>query len=167
MGKLLEDDKKKYPKGKMPKFQYFFRQAQESTGLKRKMYHFLLVHYRKKNCVDISPELKIGGGWYCGHPYAITINSHAVLGRNVSVHKGVTIGRENRGRRKGFPVIGDNVWIGINATVVGNVHIGNDVLIAPNTFVNQDIPDHSVVFGNPCIIKHRENATEGYINIVV
>ena len=63
-----------------------------------------------------------------------------------------------------MPVIGDNVWIGINATVVGAIRIGNDVLIAPNAYVNCDVPDHSVVFGNPCIIKHRDNATECYIN---
>lgn len=40
----------------------------------------------------------------------------------------------------------------------------NDVLIAPNTYVNCDIPSHSIVFGNPCIIKHNDRATEGYIN---
>ena len=37
-------------------------------------------------------------------------------------------------------------------------------MIAPNSFVNVDVPSHSVVFGNPCIIKHRDWATEGYIN---
>ena len=68
------------------------------------------------------------------------------------------------GVRKGTPVIGDEVWIGINSTIVGNVKIGNDVLISPNSFVNCDIPDHSIVFGNPCIIKNRENATKNYIN---
>lgn len=98
------------------------------------------------------------------HAYCITINVNAQMGRNCNIHKGVTIGQENRGTREGCPTIGDEVWIGINATIVGNVKIGNDVLIAPNTYVNCDIPDHSVVFGNPCIIKHKDNATEGYIN---
>ena len=87
-----------------------------------------------------------------------------MIGCNCNIHKGVTIGQENRGKRKGSPVIGNNVWIGINSTIVGNVIIGSDVLIAPNTYVNCDVPDHSIVFGNPCIIKYRENATEGYIN---
>lgn len=64
----------------------------------------------------------------------------------------------------GTPVIGDKVWIGVNATIVGAIKIGNDVLIAPNAYVNCDVPDHSIVFGNPCIIKHRDNATEWYIN---
>ena len=68
------------------------------------------------------------------------------------------------GGRQGTPVIGNEVWIGINAAIVGNVTIGDDILIAPNSYVNCDVPSHSIVFGNPCIIKHRENATEGYIN---
>lgn len=63
-----------------------------------------------------------------------------------------------------MPTIGNEVWIGVNAAIVGKVSIGDDVLIAPNAFVNCDVPSHSVVFGNPCIIKHRDNATEGYIN---
>lgn len=66
--------------------------------------------------------------------------------------------------RQGTPVIGNEVWIGINATIVGKINIRDDVLIAPNRYVNCDVPSHSIVFGNPCIIKHRENATEGYIN---
>ena len=86
------------------------------------------------------------------------------MGKNINIHRGVLIGQTNRGGRRGAPVIGDEVWIGINATIVGKVTIGDDVLIAPNSYVNCDVPSHSIVFGNPCIIKHRENATEGYIN---
>ena len=74
------------------------------------------------------------------------------------------VGQANRGIRKGYPIIGDRVWIGINAVVVGNVTIGDDVMIAPNSFVNVDVPSHSVVFGNPCVIKRRNWATEGYVN---
>ena len=83
------------------------------------------------------------------------------------MHKGIVIGQQNRGKLKGTPIIGERVWIGINAAIVGNVKIGDDVLIAPNSFVNCDIPSHSVVFGNPCIIKSRENATKDYINNLV
>lgn len=74
------------------------------------------------------------------------------------------IGEENRGKRKGCPIIGDSVWIGANAVIVGKITVGDDVLIAPNAFVNRDIPDHSIVYGNPCIIKSVQNATEHYIN---
>ena len=64
-----------------------------------------------------------GGGLYIGHPYNITINSEVVIGENVNIHKGVTIGQENRGKRKGCPVIGNKVWIGVNATIVGAVMV--------------------------------------------
>lgn len=86
------------------------------------------------------------------------------MGKNSNIHRGIFIGQTNREGRQGTPVIGNEVWIGINAAIVGNVIIGDDVLIAPNSYVNCDVPSHSIVFGNPCIIKHRENATEGYIN---
>lgn len=107
------------------------------------------------------------GGIYIGHAYNITINSKAKIGRNCNIHKGIVIGQANRGSRKGCPTIGDRVWIGINSAIVGNVTIGDDVLIAPNSFVNVDIPSHSVVFGNPCVIKHRDWATEGYVNNIL
>ena len=110
---------------------------------------------------------KLGGGIYIGHAYNITINCRAIIGRNCNIHKGVVIGQVNRGPRKGYPTIGDRVWIGINSAIVGKVTIGDDVLIAPNSFVNVDIPSHSVVFGNPCVIKHRDWATEDYVNNIV
>ena len=88
---------------------------------------------------------------------------NAVIGKNVNVGTGVTIGMENRGKRKGAPVIGDNCWIGTNAVIVGNIKIGNDVLIAPLTYVNFDIPDHSIVIGNPVKIIPRNDATADYV----
>lgn len=74
------------------------------------------------------------------------------------------IRQENRGKRKGAPILGDCVWVGVNATVVGGINVGDDVLIAPGAYVNCDIPSHSVVLGNPCRVIPRKNATEGYIN---
>ena len=67
----------------------------------------------------------------------------------------------------GSPTIGNCVYIGVNATLVGNIHIGNDVLIAPNSYINFNVPDHSVVIGNPGIIHHKENATEKYVGFLV
>ena len=85
------------------------------------------------------------------------------IGEHVSLHKGCTIGRENRGIREGVPTIGNRVYIGINATVVGNITIGDDVMVCPNSLVDFDVPDHSIVVGNPAVIHHRENATYGYL----
>lgn len=97
------------------------------------------------------------------HAYNITVNFKAVIGKNVTMYKGSTIGMD----KSGVPVIGDNVYIGLNATIVGGIHIVNDTLIAPNSFVNFDVPPHSVVLGNPGAIHHKENATDGYLlNII-
>ena len=132
-----------------------------------RFYKKLVELSAKNKGIEFSVDNEIGYGFYVGHPYGITINPKAVIGNNVNVHKGVTIGQENRGERKGTPHIGNRVWIGVNSTIVGNIVVGDDVLIAPNTYINCDIPDHSIVFGNPCIIKHADKATNEYINHIV
>ena len=146
---------------------FFFRKAQCSRNkFVRKLYTLL---YQRMSCcrgIEISHLGKIGSGLYLGHFYNITINAGSVIGKNCNIHKGVTIGRENRGKREGCPIIGDKVWIGINAVVCGSIKIGNDVMIAANSFVNQDVPSHSIVIGNPCIIIPKENATEGYVEFI-
>lgn len=167
---LYEADVRRYGgKSKGKKWiNYYLRKAQTAQNLLLRLYYrFVFRRITESKGIEIHPATKIGKGFYIGHPIGITVNPAAVIGDNVNVHKGVTIGQENRGKRKGVPTIGNCVWIGINATVVGNIRIGNDVLIAPNTLVNCDVPDHSVVIGNPCVIKPRENATEGYINNIV
>ena len=100
---------------------------------------------------------------YIGHAHNINVNPKVVIGQNCNLNKGCTIVVENRGKRKGTPVLGDDVWIGTNAVVVGNITIGSDVLIAPNAYVNFDVPSHSIVLGNPGKIIKKNNATEGYI----
>ena len=92
----------------------------------------------------------------------------AKIGDNCNVAAGVTIGQENRGKRKGASTIGDRVWIGTNAVVVGKVTFGDNVLIAPNSYVNFDVPSNSIVIGNPGkIIENRPDATEGYCHNLI
>lgn len=143
------------------RFLWVFRHAQKSGN---PVWRFMLSHMREKYGLEIPRQTSIGGGFYLGHAFNVTINGAASIGRNCNIHKGVTIGQENRGKRKGAPVIGDEVWIGVNATIVGGIKVGSDVLIAPGAYVNCDVPDHSIVLGNPCKVIPRENATEGYIN---
>ncbi len=120
-----------------------------------------MVYFRKYG-IEIKTQTKIGEGFVMCHPYNITVTPFAEIGKNVNIMKGATIGLSG-GKRQGAPKIGDCVYIGINSTVLGGITIGNDVLIAPNTFVNCDVPDHSIVIGSPCSIIHRENATAEYI----
>lgn len=116
-----------------------------------------------KTGIQIGWHSTIGKGLVLVHCGNIAVNNEAVIGKNCTMYHGVTVGMEFRGSRQGNPVIGDNVWIGSNACIVGNIKIGDDVLIAPLSFVNFDVPSHSIVIGNPAKIIHRENATECYI----
>lgn len=75
----------------------------------------------------------------------------------------VTIGVVNRGKMKGYPTIGDNVYIGPGAKVIGNVHVGNNVAIGANCVVTKDVPDNAVVVGIPGQVISYEGST-GYIN---
>lgn len=122
-----------------------------------------LFRLSKRYGLEISTKANIGEGLYLGHPYNITVASGVKIGKNANLHKGCTIGRENRGKRVGVPTLGDCVYLGINSTVVGNITIGDDVFIAPGAFVNFDVPSHSVVVGNPGVIHPKDNATENYI----
>lgn len=146
------------------RYLFLLRKAQKNPSIFKK---FILKKYSSKYGLEISPNAKIGNGLYLGHPYNITVSPMATLGNNVNLHKGCTIGAENRGTRKGAPKIGNFVYVGINSTVVGGIEIGDDVLIAPNSFVNFDVPPHSVVVGNPAKIHPKENATQGYINFKI
>lgn len=150
------------------KYMYWLRKVQAAKNpISLIIAKLNLLRLSRKTNIQISWEAKIGEGFYIGHCGRIIINPKAVIGKNVNIATGVTIGQENRGKRKGCPTISDNVWIGTNAVIVGNISVGTDVLIAPLAYVNIDIPDHSIVIGNPAKIIHRENATEYYIEKTV
>lgn len=142
------------------RFLYWLRKAEKGNFLGK----ILCYRYSRKYGLEISPSAKIGKGLYLGHPYNITVGSDCIIGENVNLHKGCTIGTSVGIGKIGSPIIGSQVYIGINATLVGKIVIGDDVVIAPGAFVNFDLPSHSVVVGNPGSIHHKENATYGYIN---
>lgn len=147
-------------------FIYLLRTAQKhpKSSFSGKIWRLILRHYQIKYGFQIYPETQIGEGLYLGHWGALVINPKAKIGKNCNIAQGVTIAQANRGKNKGVPVIGDEVWIGPNAVIVGNIKIGNNVLIAPNAYVNMDIPSNAVVIGNPATFSINENATLGYIN---
>ena len=145
------------------RYMVYFRIAQKTRFKPLKLFcEFKLFRLCRKFGIEIKTATKIGKGFVMCHPYNITISPDAVLGNNVNIMKGATIGK-SAGKKPGAPHLGDCVYVGLNATVLGGIHIGDDVVIAPNTFVNQDVPSHSIVVGNPCKIIPKENATGQYI----
>lgn len=145
----------------------YFRISQNTNSKLIKLFcEYKLYRLSRKFGIEIKTSTQIGKGFVMTHPYNITISPFAKLGNNINIMKGATIGISG-GKHPGAPTIGNSVYIGINSTILGGIKIGDDVLIAPNTLVNQDVPSHSVVIGSPAKIVHRENATAGYINYKV
>ena len=166
-GREKETFKEKLLRPMELKYLYVYRRIQASNRLMKVYYQLKLRRLSKKTQIQIPWNTEIGEGFYIGHCGRIIINSDAKLGKNVNIATGVTIGRENRGKRKGCPTIGDKVWIGTNSVIVGSITIGEDVLIAPLSYVNFDVPAHSIVIGNPAKIISREGATKDYVNRTV
>jgi len=146
-------------------FIYLLRKTQQyRKSVFGKFWRLILRHYQIRYGFQIYPETQIGEGFYLGHWGSLVINPKVKIGKNCNIAQGVTIAQANRGKNEGVPEIGDEVWIGPNAVIVGNIRIGSNVLIAPNAYVNFHVPSHSVVIGNPAQITPNENATQGYIN---
>lgn len=132
-------------------------------GISARVYYKIIG---RRYGMQIPHKTIIGEGLFIGHWGNIIINQNAVIGCNCNIAQGVTIGYVSRGKRKGCPKIGNRVWIGANSVIVGNITIGDDVLIAPLTLVNFDVPCKAVVAGNPAsIISY--NSSAGYIKNLV
>lgn len=103
--------------------------------------------------VWIPPQVRIGSDFHIIHAEgSLSIHPHAVIGDRVGVMHNVTIGT-NMG--PGAPVIGNDVFIGVNATVLGRIRIGDRVRIAANTAVTTHVPADSIAVGSPAKIYPR------------
>ncbi|MGI6312050.1 MAG: serine O-acetyltransferase [Bacteroidales bacterium] len=152
-----------------PGFRYMFlyRKVQKHKRWTiRGLYYRILKRIFTYHGYQINSDASIAGGFQLYHRGTVIIGP-VIIGKNCSVSHNVTIGRSYRGGQLGRPTIGDFVWIGTGAVVVGKIRIGNDVLIAPNCFVNFDVPDNSLVIGNPGKIIHKINPTKNYIKDVL
>jgi serine O-acetyltransferase len=145
----------------------WYRDRRRSLGLiPYVFYRLLLNHYRFKYGFEISPTTSIGPGLYIGHFGGIVISPYAVLGANINIAQGCTIGATSRGPRIGAPTLRERVWVGANAILVGKITVGREALIAPGAYVNFDVPERSVVLGNPGKIVSN-SGSEGYVNNVL
>lgn len=139
--------------------------SKEGRLLKFTLYPIARIIYRHltfKLGISIPWYSKIGSGFYIGHFGGIIVSGESIIGKNCNISQGVTIGKSNRGKRKGFPVIGDNVYIGPGAKIIGSVRVGSNAAIGANCVVVSDVPDNSVVVGVPGrVVSH--DGSVGYI----
>ncbi len=97
----------------------------------------------------------IGPGFYIGHFGSIIIRGD--FGSYCSVGQGVTIGSKGAGKSDGWPILGDSVYIGAGAKVIGSITVGSNVVIGANSVLLKDVPDDSLVVGIPAQIKTISN----------
>jgi len=115
-------------------------------------YWFALWQYCRlgvKYGINIPHTTRIGPGLFIGHFGGIVVHERSSIGRNFSISQGVTIGQKNRGRYKGWPTIGNSVYVGPGACIIGSVSVGSNVAIGANAVVVHDVEDNEVVVGNP------------------
>ncbi|WP_445497395.1 serine acetyltransferase [Photorhabdus sp. SF281] len=95
---------------------------------------------------EIGIGAKIGPGLSIGHYVGLVIAYETVIGKNFHVRQNTTIGIVSS-NQKGLIYIGDNVTVGANSCIIGDdLHIGDNVMIGAMSFINNDIPDNSIVY---------------------
>ncbi len=98
---------------------------------------------------DIHPGAQIGKRCFIDHATGVVIGETAIVGENVSIYQGVTLGGVSFDKGKRHPTVGNHVVIGCNASILGNIMIGNNVRIGAGSVVLKDVPDDCTVVGVP------------------
>ncbi len=111
--------------------------------------NLIMRRMETKYGIRIPPRVPIGSGFVIWHSGLTVLHYDCVIGSNVNIRQGVTIGQAGRGDKKGAPVIGDRVDIGVNAVIIGKITIGEDAVIGAGAIVRKDVPARAVVVGDP------------------
>ena len=99
--------------------------------------------------VEIHPAAKIGRRLVIDHGMGVVVGETSIIGDDVMIYHGVTLGSKTGQRGKRHPTIGNNVVIGAQATILGNITIGDGSLVGASSVVVRDVPAGSTVVGNP------------------
>lgn len=95
--------------------------------------------------VDIAPGAEIGPGLIIAHGTGLVIGSHTKIGERAILLHHVTLGAPDVGRLEQMPEVGDDVYIGAGAALIGGIKVGDRVVIGLNTLVTEDVPDDTRV----------------------
>ena len=111
----------------------------------------------RKSGIEIHPGAVIGEGFFIDHGLGTIIGETAVIGKNVTLYQGVTLGGTGKEQGKRHPTIGDNVMISAGAKVLGSFTIGENSKIGAGSVVLEEVPPNSTVVGVPGrVVKHND-----------
>jgi serine O-acetyltransferase len=103
--------------------------------------------------IEIHPGATIGRRFVIDHGMGVVIGETAVIGNDVLMYHGVTLGAKTGSTGKRHPNIGNNVTIGANAIIIGNINIGDGSSIGAGTVLTKDLPPGKLAVGNPAVIR--------------
>ena len=109
--------------------------------------------------IEIHPGAHIGRRFFIDHGMGVVIGETAVVGDDVMLFHGVTLGGTSGRRVKRHPTLGDKVMVGAGAKILGDVHVGSNVKVGANSVVVKDVPTGAVATGIPA--RYRFPALEG------
>lgn len=115
--------------------------------------------------IEIHPGAKIGKGLFIDHGIGVVIGETSVIGDNVTLFQGVTLGGTGKEKGKRHPTLGNNVVVGAGAKILGNIRIGDNVSVGANAVVLEEVPSNSTVVGVPGRIAKREGRRVSGVNI--
>ena len=99
--------------------------------------------------IEIHPGAKIGKGLFIDHGMGIVIGETTIIGDNVLLYQGVTLGGTGKEKGKRHPTVGNSVVIGAGAKILGNITLGDNSYIGANAVVIRDVPKNATVVGIP------------------
>ena len=105
--------------------------------------------------VDIHPGALLGRRLFIDHATGVVIGETAIVGSDVTIYQGVTLGGTGKGHGKRHPTVCDRVFIGNNANILGNITVGENSRVGAGSVVLSDVPPNSTVVGVPAHIVYR------------
>ena len=107
--------------------------------------------------IEIHPGAQIGKGFFIDHGFGVVIGETSIIGDNVTMYQGVTLGGTGKETGKRHPTIGNNVMISTGAKVLGSITVGDNSKIGAGSVVIHDVPPNSTVVGIPGRVVRRDN----------
>lgn len=115
--------------------------------------------------IEIHPGATLGRRLFIDHGMGVVIGETSVIGDNVTLFQGVTLGGTGKQKGKRHPTLGNNVVVGAGAKILGDIHIGDNVSVGANAVVIEDVPANSTVVGVPGRVTRREGKKVSGINL--
>lgn len=129
---------------------YYHRIAHFFYKIKLEFLARIISQYsRLITAIEIHPGAKIGRRLFIDHGMGVVIGETSIIGDNVTLYQGVTLGGTGKQKTKRHPTIGDNVVVGAGAKVLGSITIGDNSYIGANAVVVKDVPPNSTIVGVP------------------